>query len=35
MSDIDPIQFGKIISKVDLMEKKIDDMEKDLKSLLE
>lgn len=35
MSDIDPVKYGMIISKVELMEKKIDDMEKDIKSLLE
>lgn len=36
MSDnIDLIQYGKIIAKVDLMEQKIDTMEKDIKSLLE
>lgn len=35
MSDIDPIKYGMIITKVELMEKKIDDMEKDIKSLLE
>lgn len=35
MSEIDPIQYGSLITKVDLMERKIDDMEKDIKALLE
>jgi hypothetical protein len=35
MSEIDPIQYGAIIAKVEMMEKKIDGMEADLKSLLE
>lgn len=33
--NIDLVQYGQLISKVNLMEKKIDDMEKDLKALLE
>ena len=33
--DIDPVKYGMIISKVEMMEKKIDDMDKDIKSLLE
>lgn len=35
MSDIDPIQYGSLITKVDLMEKEIDAMRSDLKELLE
>ena len=37
MSDekIDLVQYGMIISKVDLMEKKIDALELDIKALLE
>jgi hypothetical protein len=35
MSDIDPVQYGMIIAKVNLMETKIDTMEKDIKELLE
>ena len=33
--DIDPVKYGMIISKVEMMEKKIDDMDRDIKSLLE
>ncbi|QGH72194.1 MAG: heat shock factor binding protein 1 [Caudovirales sp. ctOwN3] len=33
--DIDLVQYGMIISKVDLMEKKIDALEQDIKQLLE
>lgn len=32
--NIDPVKYGMLITKVELMEKKIDDMEKDLKELL-
>ena len=35
MSEIDPVQYGMIIAKVNLMETKIDTMEKDIKELLE
>lgn len=35
MSEIDPIQYGMIIAKVNLMEAKIDTLEKDIKELLE
>lgn len=33
--NIDPVQYGMIIAKVNLMEQKIDSMENDIKSLLE
>jgi hypothetical protein len=35
MSDIDPVEYGKLISKVDGLEKKVDSMEADIKTLLE
>ena len=35
MNEIDPIQYGAIIAKVEMMEKKIDGMDADIKSLLE
>ena len=33
--NIDPVQYGMIIAKVNLMEQKIDTLEKDIKELLE
>jgi hypothetical protein len=35
MNEIDPVQYGAIIAKVEMMEKKIDGMDADIKSLLE
>jgi hypothetical protein len=34
MSDIDPIQYGQLIAKVDLLEKQVSDMQADVKQLL-
>jgi hypothetical protein len=34
MSDIDPIQYGQLIAKVDLLEKQVADMQSDVKKLL-
>jgi hypothetical protein len=34
MSDIDPIQYGQLIAKVDLLEKQVGDMQADVKQLL-
>jgi len=34
MSDIDPIQYGQLIAKVDLLEKQVTDMQADVKQLL-
>jgi hypothetical protein len=34
MSDIDPIQYGQLIAKVDLLEKQVADMQADVKQLL-
>ena len=33
--DIDPIQYGQLISKVDFLEKELSDMRSDVKKLLE
>jgi len=33
--DIDPIQYGQIIAKVDTLEKEVSEMRADLKTLLE
>ena len=33
--DIDPIQYGQLISKVDFLEKELGDMRSDVKKLLE
>lgn len=35
MSDIDPIEYGKLLSKVELMGEKINNMDADIKELLE
>jgi hypothetical protein len=34
MSDIDPIQYGQLIAKVDLLERQVSDMQADVKKLL-
>ncbi len=34
MSDIDPIEYGKLLSKVDALEDKISSLEADIKELL-
>ena len=34
MSDIDPIQYGQLIAKVDLMERQVTEMQADVKKLL-
>ncbi len=35
MNEIDPVQYGKLLSQVDTLSKKVDTMEADIKSLLE
>ncbi len=35
MSDIDPVEYGKLLSKVELMGEKINNMDADIKELLE
>lgn len=35
MSDIDPIQYGKLLSKVDELDKEVAEMKGDIKALLE
>jgi len=35
MSDIDPVKYGQLIAKVDLLEKQVADMQADIKKLLE
>ena len=35
MSDFDPIKYGQLIAKVDLLEKQVSDMQSDIKKLLE
>jgi hypothetical protein len=35
MSNIDPIEYGKLLSKVELMGEKINNMDADIKELLE
>lgn len=35
MSDIDPIEYGKLISTVDTLSRKVDSMDADIKKLLE
>ena len=34
MSEIDPVEYGKLLSKVDLMGEKINSMDEDIKELL-
>ena len=34
MSDIDPVEYGKLISTVDTLSKKVDSMDADIKKLL-
>lgn len=34
MSDIDPIEYGKLISTVDTLSRKVDSMDADIKKLL-
>jgi hypothetical protein len=35
MESIDPIQYGKLLAEVDTLSRKVDVMEKDIKTLLE
>ena len=35
MENIDPIQYGKLLAEVDTLSRKVDVMEKDIKTLLE
>lgn len=35
MSEIDPIQYGKLLSKVDELDKEVAEMKSDIKALLE
>lgn len=35
MSDIDPIQFGRLTAQVSTLENQVDDLQKDVKALLE
>lgn len=35
MSDIDPVEYGKLISTVDTLSRKVDSMDADIKKLLE
>ena len=35
MEYIDPIKYGKLLAKVETLEDRVDDMSKDIKSLLE
>jgi len=35
MSEIDPVEYGKLISKVDIMGERITSMDQDIKALLE
>lgn len=35
MSDIDPVQFGKLTAQVQTLENQVTDLQKDVKSLLE
>ena len=34
MSEIDPVEYGKLISTVDILSRKVDSMEADIKKLL-